>query len=824
MRFKTRARTSIRVGGAVFVGASLVAAVAASSISTAAASVPTVKISVASLIPGSTAAATAAFNSQVQQFEKANPGIQVTSVQYQWLGSTFAAKLAAGTLPTVFTVPFTDGRALGDNGQLANLTKYAKALPYFNKFNPAVIAEGIDAKGQVIALPTASYAQALSYNRHLFSEAGLNPDDPPTTWAQLEADAKQISEKTGMAGYAEMGANDNTAGWILTTLDYALGGRMETGIGSKAKATFDNPQAVQALKMLNTMRWQDNSMGSDFDWGWSDINQAFAAGQVGMFISGSDVYTNMVQSYNINPTIYGLAPIPLANNKNAGVLGGGTLAAVSPSATQAQIAAAVKWIDYYYLQRYVNQQQAIRYSRTQAADGQPVGTPEVPIFNQKQENLYDKWILPFVNVPLSQMAPFTSAIFNDQIIPEPESATQAVYGDLDSVVEAVLTQQGSNPSSLLSARQLRWPEINSARIVRAWLIGPGWSRWYSVTTRASGRRPRRHDVDDDHPHSTPDQEQTGPVPAKRAPFVVAGRGYFRRRLLTWVRRGGISRLLFLLPMLIVFGAFSWYPIVRLVLMAFQHTNLVQPPTWVGFQNFSEVIHDPLFPIAVRNTAEFAGLALIFGYPIPLVAAVLISEVRKRRGLYSVLAYLPVVIPPVVAVLLWKFFYDAGPTGVFNTMLHWIGIGPQPWIQSERWAMPSLVLESTWANAGGTVIIYLAALTGVNSELYEAASTDGAGLWKKVWHVTLPQMRTILLVTMILQIIGTAQVFLEPYLFTSGGPNNATITVLLLIYNYAFGNSLGASYGEAAALSLMLVAFLAVFSLIYLRATRSWSSS
>jgi multiple sugar transport system permease protein len=138
-------------------------------------------------------------------------------------------------------------------------------------------------------------------------------------------------------------------------------------------------------------------------------------------------------------------------------------------------------------------------------------------------------------------------------------------------------------------------------------------------------------------------------------------------------------------------------------------------------------------------------------------------------------------------------------------------------------MPALVLESTWANAGATVIIYLAALVSVNPELYEAASVDGAGLWKKVWHVTLPQMRTVLLVTMILQIIGTAQVFLEPYLFTSGGPANSTLTVLLLIYNYAFGNSLGPSYGEAAALSLMLVAFLAVFSLIYLRATRSWST-
>ena len=297
----------------------------------------------------------------------------------------------------------------------------------------------------------------------------------------------------------------------------------------------------------------------------------------------------------------------------------------------------------------------------------------------------------------------------------------------------------------------------------------------------------------------------------------------RRSPITWVRGGGLSTLLFLAPLLFVFGAFSWYPIVRTVVMSLQHTNLVQPATWVGFANFKAVWHDPLFPVAVKNTLYFAGLALVFGYPIPLIAAVLMSEVRKRRGIYSALAYLPVVIPPVVAVLLWKFFYDASSTGVFNTVLGWIHLGPYPWLQSQQWAMPSLVLESTWANAGATVIIYLAALTGVQTELYEAASVDGAGILRKVWHVTLPQLRGILLVTLILQIIGTAQVFLEPYLFTSGGPANATLTVLLLIYNYAFGNSLGGDYGKATALSLMLAVFLAIFSLIYLRATRSWST-
>jgi multiple sugar transport system permease protein len=298
----------------------------------------------------------------------------------------------------------------------------------------------------------------------------------------------------------------------------------------------------------------------------------------------------------------------------------------------------------------------------------------------------------------------------------------------------------------------------------------------------------------------------------------------RRTPITWVQGGGLATLLFLLPMLLVFGAFSWYPIVRTVIMSLQHTNLVSAPTWVGLDNFRAVLNDPLLPTAVKNTAYFALLALIFGYPIPLIAAVLMSEVRRFRGVYSALAYLPVVIPPVVAVLLWKTFYDASPTGVFNTMLGWVHLGPYPWLQSQRTAMPSLVLESTWANAGGTVIIYLAALTGVNRELYEAASVDGAGLWRKVWHITIPQLRGVLLLTMILQIIGTAQVFLEPFLFTSGGPANSTMTVLLMIYYYAFGNSLGGDYGNATALSLMLAVFLALFSLLYLRLTRSWSGS
>lgn len=298
----------------------------------------------------------------------------------------------------------------------------------------------------------------------------------------------------------------------------------------------------------------------------------------------------------------------------------------------------------------------------------------------------------------------------------------------------------------------------------------------------------------------------------------------RRTPLTGLRGGGLANLVFVLPMLVVFFFFfSWSPIVQSVIMSLQKTNLLVSE-WVGLANYIEVLTDPDLGRAVINTLYFAVLALLFGFPLPLFMAVLMSEVKRGKGLYSALAYLPVVIPPVVAVLLWKFFYDSSPNGVFNTVLGWVGIAPQPWLSSAVQAMPSLVLEATWAAAGGSIIIYLAALLSVPPELYDAAEVDGASIWQKVWHVTLPQLRGILFIMLILQVIATAQVFLEPFLFTGGGPAGATKTILLYIYDKAFRNSLGGDYGEATAVSVLLAIVLAVLSWLYFRLTDRWSTT
>lgn len=290
--------------------------------------------------------------------------------------------------------------------------------------------------------------------------------------------------------------------------------------------------------------------------------------------------------------------------------------------------------------------------------------------------------------------------------------------------------------------------------------------------------------------------------------------------MTWVRRGGLTTVLFLLPTLFTFFYFEWWPIGKSLVISLQRTNLVSEPTWVGFDNFERIFNDPLLWTAARNSLWFTILMLV-GFPIAVILGVFISELHRTRSLATVFVYLPTVVPPVVAVLLWKAFYNPSETGVFNTVLGWVGVGPFPWLQDATSAMPSIVVQSLWMHIGGTVIIYLAALRGIRTELYEAAEVDGASISRRFWHITLPQLRFVILIVLLLGTVGSVQMFTQAFVMTSGGPENATTTVLILIYRYAF---ISGDYGAATALSLLLAVFLSLLSAAYLLATRRWSTS
>ncbi|WP_328320090.1 carbohydrate ABC transporter permease [Streptomyces sp. NBC_00388] len=303
-------------------------------------------------------------------------------------------------------------------------------------------------------------------------------------------------------------------------------------------------------------------------------------------------------------------------------------------------------------------------------------------------------------------------------------------------------------------------------------------------------------------------------PQPAGPQPAARREVFVRNL-----RRNLSAHGFLIGAVLCFAFFSWYPMVREFLLAFQK-NEAGRTTWVGLANLDYVFHDPAFWQAWRNTLLFTGLALLLGFLVPFVIAIVINEFRHAQGYLRLLVYLPVMLPPVASVLLFKYFYDPG-YGLFNGILHFLHLPEQQWLQSTSTSMLSVVIASTWMNMGGATLIYLAALQGIPGELYEAAELDGAGLLRKIWHVTVPQTRLILSLLLLMQIIATMQVFTEPFLLTNGaGPEGSTTTVVYLIYQYAFNFN---NYGGAAALGLVLLVLLAGFSAAYVRLSRDSES-
>ncbi len=297
------------------------------------------ELRVATFPPGADAAAYEAFAAQEAQFEDEHPDIDVIGVEYEWEGPTFAVQLAGGSLPDVFTVPFTDAKTLLENDQLMDVTEEMDELGYTDSFNPIILDAVTGDDGHIFGFPRQAYANALSYNRELFEAAGLDPDSPPTTWDEVREYAKQITDATGKAGYSQMAIN-NTGGWQLTTGTAARGGatQIDNADGS-AESTIDNDATKAVLQFLHDLKWVDDSFGSKVDLDWGTINQEFAAGNIGMYTTGSDIYTALVRDFGLDPDVYGMAVIPVEGD--GGPLGGGDIAVMSPTIDDETKAAGV---------------------------------------------------------------------------------------------------------------------------------------------------------------------------------------------------------------------------------------------------------------------------------------------------------------------------------------------------------------------------------------------------------------------------------------------------------------------------------------------------
>lgn len=304
------------------------------------------------------------------------------------------------------------------------------------------------------------------------------------------------------------------------------------------------------------------------------------------------------------------------------------------------------------------------------------------------------------------------------------------------------------------------------------------------------------------------------VPVATAPPGRPQQSGLRRPGLGRKVRDNLTGHAFLIGALACFAVFSWYPMVRGVVMSFQRTRRGET-TWVGWDNYARILDDPSFWTAWRNTFSFTLLALVLGYAVPFFVAILLNEFRHARGYLRILVYLPVMLPPASALFLFKFYaYDPSEAGLFNAVLSALHLPTSEWMQSPGMTMPAMVIASTWMNMGGAVLIYLAALQNVPGELYEAAELDGAGIWRRIRHVTIPQTRLILALMAMLQIVATMQLFIEPLILANGaGAEDAATSVAYLIYQHGFFQN---DLNGAAALGVIMLVALAGFSAAYAR--------
>jgi multiple sugar transport system permease protein len=271
----------------------------------------------------------------------------------------------------------------------------------------------------------------------------------------------------------------------------------------------------------------------------------------------------------------------------------------------------------------------------------------------------------------------------------------------------------------------------------------------------------------------------------------------------------ITAYFFLLPALLVFALFAWYPIYRSIEMSFQNVNLSQGSTWIGFENYELMLRDPALTAILINSLQFAIWSLLLGYLVPVVIAILVREMRVGQGFFRIVYFLPTVVPAAVAVIIWRFLYDPD-AGYLNQLLQFFNIPPQTWLQDFALAKPSLVAVMTWNGFGATALIYLASLQEFPNDLYEAAELDGASPLQRILNITLPQLFPVMTLMFVLQVIAVVQVFTEPFLLTKSGPGRETLTAATHIYNRAF---IRLDMGYAAAWSVAMIVVLAGFSIL-----------
>ena len=299
---------------------------------------------------------------------------------------------------------------------------------------------------------------------------------------------------------------------------------------------------------------------------------------------------------------------------------------------------------------------------------------------------------------------------------------------------------------------------------------------------------------------------------------------------TWHQEKSLSRtlreaappLLFLTPAAIVLLVFMAVPVINAVLLSLQSWNGMTPAVWVGLSNYASLYRDRIFLFAFGNTAYFTIVTVIFQTIVPLLIAILLNAGIRGSTVFRTLYFMPVIISLTISGLLWAMIYEPN-FGMLNSLLQGVGLGglTQLWLADPHLVMPCIIVVSIWQSLGFYLVIYFAALQNIPRELYEAAAIDGANAWHKLIHVTVPMLRPVMVLVVVLNTVNGVKAFDQIWVMTAGGPNHASDTLGTYLYSIAFG-AMGSSnpqLGYATAIAIVILILSFVLSVIQIRLGR-----
>lgn len=719
-----------------------------------------------------------------EQFQKDHPEIEIVSSSGLQIGgsaaeSSFLLAMAGGTAPDVFYVNFRKLHTYIEQNFLYPLDEFIKKDPQTLERVHPKIRDVITVDGHVYCLPWFQCAMALYYRKDLFRDAGLDPNRPPKNWDEFYEYARKLTiPEKGQWGFY---FPQTSGAWYLTDFIWQAGGEViRKGKDGKYRAVFNSPEAAKALEFYRKLTrdpWtrEDGKKFRGVATVTNNQGQEIRQGKIAMWLSYS--YEMVTNTSDLNPSLLGIAPLPAgptgirANEINAGMWGMSTQIR-DPKVRQAaweyikymasDEADAIRTRSYVEngMWKYVNPVKLKQHGYTEYIS-------EIPKAWLETNEQAFKYGRPEPNGPNCEMIylmmdPAMQAMFQN-----PESDARAILG---AAVRRINIKMLGNTPPAQMARQR----------TLAWVIVAGMLLLIStVTTRQIRQVARAHAAD-------------------TADTRIAARRGISTQLTAW---------LFMLPAVLSILVWAYYPLLRGMVMAFQDFKILGGSSFVGLDNFIKVLGTDTFRTAILNSFLYVGLALAMGFFVPIFLALALSEVPRGKMLYRTLYYLPAVTSGIVIMFLWKWFYDPSPQGLFNTLMSFLHIEPQLWLNDSKLAMLCIIIPGVWAGAGPGSIIYLAALKSIPEDMYEAADVDGASMWTKIRHIVFPMLSPLIIINFVGATIGAFKAMENVFVMTGGGPNYATHVMGLDIWINAFMYlKFGFATAEAWIMGSMLIGF------------------